>query len=415
MKELNSELDANNRLANLSSTNPSINSIEFCQLSVESVKSLPDKELSSPPQLSIKKVSLIANNLRRSSSTFIVSNWYQYQGFFYLFCSSIFFSLNALTIKHLIEIHPTLIAFARFNGQAILTIAAIPKWTTEFTFGPSNVRYLLITRSICGGIALLLRYNAFLLLSLAEVSGTINCVIQLTIIDFEQATLVKMTIPAFVMVLSIIILKEKIDLYQFISFLLLIVGILLSSNLLQLLFTSNHPHHQLSASDTKNRIIGLLSGLASSVIAGFMIISLRKLKNVDQSAVLLYSSLIGIIEMTIFTYIFDAFHLPNCGNHAWYFMLTAVFSYFGQSLLKQALACEEAIIVSNLQTCLDLIIAFMMQIFYFHEMPNLSVILGAILMLIAVIITMLRKCFLNLPNEHRLKMLLNRLMNKYMK
>lgn len=211
-------------------------------------------------------------------------------------------------------------------------------------------------------------------------------------------------IPAFVMIFARIFLKEKLTKYQIASFTLLMAGMAISSGLVDAIFIANNndPIHG-KVITASSHTLGLCCGLTASLIAGITAVILRKLKDVHHSAVLVNNALIGSIQMAIFAYFLNAYHLPECGNYVWYLIAISVFSYFGQVLSTRALQCEEAIIISTVKTCASLILSFLSQIYLLNSMPSMQIFIGASLMLIAVMITTLRKYYLLVPYHNPLK------------
>lgn len=81
-------------------------------------------------------------------------------------------------------------------------------------------------------------------------------------------------------------------------------------------------------------------------------------------------------------------------------------SFAGQVLLTLALQVENAGPVAIARTS-DIVFAFIWQILFFKEVPNIYSILGAFLVTSSVVVTGLRKWIVSLPDNSPLKMKLN--------
>lgn len=147
-------------------------SVEFCGIIMDKVANPTEKVFhrSSSPRLTpLRRASSIAKSLRRQSVVYVFNFWTSFRGIFYCLCSSLLYAITDYLVKQLTGIHLAFIALIRFNGQGILTLAALPEVTPEYIIGPKNARLLIFFRSLSVGAALYMRYTSVRLLPLAEV------------------------------------------------------------------------------------------------------------------------------------------------------------------------------------------------------------------------------------------------------
>lgn len=205
-----------------------------------------------------------------------------------------------------------------------------------------------------------------------------------------------MSAPAFVCILARMFLKEPCGVFHVITLASTMIGICLTAELDEV-FSSG------GGIDVWTRLIGLASGLGAAISQSFTVIILRKIKSVHYTVTLFICSWVGSLETLVITYFMDGFHLPKNPLDPWLVMSVGLSSFLGQIFFTKSLQVEEAGIISVVQGCLELILAFLFQITIFHHIPNVQTIIGAIFVLIAVILTGLRKYMLTLPSDNCLR------------
>lgn len=159
-----------------------------------------------------------------------------------------------------------------------------------------------------------------------------------------------------------------------------------------------------SGLDLWTQLAGIASGLGAAISQAIEAIILRRLKSVHHTVIMFIFSWIGAIEMALITYLADGFHLPECGwTQPWLMMSIGLTCFTGQVLYTKALQVEEAGIISMVSGCQELILAFIFQITIFREVPGIQTIIGATLVLMAILFTGLRKYLTTLPGNHCLR------------
>lgn len=94
--------------------------------------------------------------------------------------------------------------------------------------------------------------------------------------------------------------------------------------------------------------------------------------------------------------------MPKCGWDRFLVLALALFSFAGQILLTLALQIEQAGPVSIARAS-DIVFAFIWQVCFFHEIPTIHSLIGALLVSIAVILSGLRKYMMALPDGSETK------------
>lgn len=94
-------------------------------------------------------------------------NYELLKGLIYCLFSAIFFSLCAVIVKYLDDIHTVELAIIRFLGIFLLPLPQIA-YKRINPFGPREVRKLLIIRGASGGLSILLRFYCIHYLPIAE-------------------------------------------------------------------------------------------------------------------------------------------------------------------------------------------------------------------------------------------------------
>lgn len=112
--------------------------------------------------------------------------------------------------------------------------------------------------------------------------------------------------------------------------------------------------------------------------------------------------LFALVYTSILSWYFGALCLPRCGWDRFLILALALFSFGGQILLTLALQVEQAGPVSIARAS-DIVFAFIWQIIFFHEIPTLYSVSGAILVISAVLLSGMRKYVMSLPLESTLR------------
>lgn len=336
------------------------------------------------PKITITRPSLGSspslNTLGDESLEIIKLTFMSFKGIILSFLSSIFFSLTAVIVKYLHEIHPGEMACFRFLGILLFSLPLVLS-CGENPFGPRHLRHYIIIRGIAGATSLYLRYCALQYLPLAD------------------ATVIVLSMPVFVCIFARIFLKEPCGIFHVIALAVTLIGIGFTTKL-NIIFNSSSEEAEAAGINTQNEIYGLASGMGATLIGSSAYILVRKVKGLHHSVILFNFAWVAIIETTVITASLKGFSMPECGLSPWLLMILAVLSFYGQLLLTMALQAEEAGLVSVTRSSSEVAFAFIFQIIMFRQMPDLYSVLGALLVTSAVLLTSARKWVITLPDTH---------------
>lgn len=305
-------------------------------------------------------------------TSFLSKNVSLYKGLFYSSMSSVFFSLSSVIVKYVDDISPGELAVLRFVGILIFTLPLVI-YSREDPFGPRSARHLLVLRGLVGATSLFLRFVAFRYLPIAD------------------ASVIVFSIPVFVSVLARIFLKEPCGFFHAFTVFLTLIGIVLLTKLpiIDDVVSKNSPTY----------FYGISAALGSTIFGASVYVVIRKMTSVHHSIIMFNFGWVAIIETTVLTFITGEFTAPACGFEQWLVILLGIFSFCGQMLLTLALKQENAGPVAVVRAATDIVLAFIWQIWFFNEIPDVYSISGAVLVSSCVVLISVRKWVMSLP-EH---------------
>ncbi|XP_055677550.1 solute carrier family 35 member G1 [Lutzomyia longipalpis] len=302
-----------------------------------------------------------------------------YLGILLATLSSLFFSLCSVIVKGLVEINPMELASFRFVGVLLPTIPiVIQKQTPIF---PKGKRIILLCRCFVGTTGLMLSFYAFRHMPLADAS----------VIIFST--------PVFVAIFARLFLKEPCGTFHIITVLLTLLGVVLITrppaifgDTVPSLVDSQVPD------GTSYDLWGPVAALSSTLFGANAYVLLRALKGLHFSVIMTNFGAFGLIYTTIVSWTIGSACLPPCGADRLLVVALALFSFLGQILLTLSLQMEQAGPVAIARSA-DIVFAFIWQVIFFREVPNVYSLLGALLVISCVILTGLRKWVLALPRD----------------
>lgn len=281
--------------------------------------------------------------------------------------SSFFFSLSTLIVKWLADIDPSQLVAIRSVG---ILLPAIPIliYKNQNPF-PKGQRLMLLLRSFAGATSVTLIFYAVKLMPLAD------------------ASVIVFSVPVVVAVFARIFLKEPCGLFHYFTLFLTMIGVIMITRP-PFLFGQSSKHYN---------FLGPLAALSSTVFGAIVYILLRLLKNLHYSVILVCFGVYTILQSTTMSWISGSLCWPKCGSERFLVISLGVLSFSGQMFLTLAAQLEEAGLVAIART-VDVVFAFMWQIIFFGEIPNVFSILGAILVVTSVILIGLRKWLMSMPS-----------------
>ncbi|KAI1290045.1 Solute carrier family 35 member G1 [Halotydeus destructor] len=302
---------------------------------------------------------------------------FAFKGILLSMLSSVFFTLTAVIVKYLKDVHPGQTACFRFLGILLFTIPMVITANVN-PLGPKEKRHFLILRGLAGASSLYLRYSALHYMPIAN------------------ATVIVLSMPVFVCIFARIFLKEACGLFHLVAIGVTLVGIAFTSNLKSIFGLSDDVNQE----ERTSHLIGLGFSFAATLVGSFAYIFVRLVKDVHHSVILFNFSLVALMETSFITVLLDGFKFQECGLAPWLLVALAILSFYAQLLLTKALQIEEASLVAVTRASMEVVCAFIFQIVIFHHVPDWSAFVGAVLVFSAVMMTTARKWVLTLPDGH---------------
>ncbi|XP_054715381.1 solute carrier family 35 member G1-like [Uloborus diversus] len=298
-------------------------------------------------------------------------------GAFYTALCSITITLTSVFVKKLTYINSGELSLIRNVGVFVFNIP-IALYVVKDILGRKKDRPLLIIRGFLGSTALYLNLLAFRYLPLAE------------------AATIMSTTPATVSISARLYLKEPCGYVQSCALVITAIGVLISVRIPELL--KNRSEVEFSSV----YITGLGCAIGCVLILSFTFVTLRKMKDVHYSVIMIYFGWTGVLVNGTLTGVFGSYDLPRCGWDPVQMCLIGVLGFIGHVSLTLAIQAEAAGIVSIMKASLDIIVAMVFQVIFFGLAPDMYNIFGAGLVLTSVSILGLRKWISTLPEDAEL-------------
>lgn len=302
-----------------------------------------------------------------------------YLGLILATLSSLFFSLCSVIVKWMTEVDPMALAAFRYLG-VLLPAIPIVIYKGEPVF-PKGKRIMLLLRSFTGTAALMLSFYAFRHMPLAD------------------ASVIVFSVPVFTAIFARMFLKEPCGLFNAFSVIVTLIGVILITRP-PILFSSTVG--ALGESDGKTEIWSAVAAFSATLFGANAYVLLRALKGVHFSVIMTNFGSFALVQCVLVTWAIGALCLPRCGIDRLLIVALAFFSFLGQILLTLALQLEQAGPVAIARSS-DIVFAFIWQVLFFKETPNLFSIVGAVLVMSSVVLTGLRKWIMALPENSSLR------------
>lgn len=211
-------------------------------------------------------------------------------------------------------------------------------------------------------------------------------------------------VSVFVAIFARLFLKEPCGLFNVITVILTLIGVVLITRPTFLFGESVQSliDEDIVDSSYKARIWGPVSALSATLFGANAYVLLRALKSVHFAVIMSNFGAFGLIFSVIIGLWLGGLCWPMCGTERLLVVALAVFSFFGQILLTLALKLEQAGPVSIGRSC-DIVFAFIWQVIFFKERLNGYSVIGAILVTSSVIWTGVRKWLISLPRESTIR------------
>lgn len=252
--------------------------------------------------------------------------------------------------------------------------------------GAKGERWPLFFRGFFGFLAFTLCYASYRMIPLADASTIV------------------FSAPVYVSIFACILLKEACGLFQVFNIAITIVGVLLISKP-TFLFPDHEP-----ANVVIFRMEGTILAFISSLCTSFTFVMIRKLQKTPAAVVISVFSIVsiacGAIVLCVMYFAYsghgtglaDGIGLPATSEEYFWLLMNGLCGVIGQLLLTVALKIEEAGLVSLART-IDIVMAFVFQVIWLPaELIHWTSYFGAVLVIVGVCISGLRKWINSRPD-----------------
>lgn len=268
-------------------------------------------------------------------------------GLLYSLLASVFFSVAALLVKQIEDMHAIQISAIRCFFQMLFVMPAMIYYKTGF-LGPSDMRIYLFFRGFLGSNAMILLYYAVLQMPLAD------------------ATVIMFSNPVFTAILAWIFLKERFTIWDVFFTAFTLAGVILIARP-PFLFGDRISGIE---GDYTDHVKGTVAAFAGAIGAACTMVILRKMgKSVHYYLSVWYYAVLGLIECIVVLLVLGEWKMPGCGWDRWTLMAIGVLGIAGQTFLTKALQIEKAGPVALMRT-IDVVLAFILQFLFLHRTPT---------------------------------------------
>lgn len=216
--------------------------------------------------------------------------------------------------------------------------------------------------------------------ALRSLSGTISMFFlftALTMIPLADVTAITFTGPMFITVLAMIFLGERIHRYRWTALIIGFAGVLIMIG----------PHLSLGTGSP----LGSLAALGAALFAAVAMISLRAMSGGEHAITITFYFSLTFMLCAALTAI-QGWPMPS-PTQAGLIVLAGLFGVFGQLLMTYSYRYAEASTIAPLEYT-SIVMAVILGYVFFDEVPQLSVWIGAPLVILAGLIVLWREHFL---------------------
>lgn len=213
-----------------------------------------------------------------------------------------------------------------------------------------------------------------------------------------DASVIIFSTPVFVAIFARVFLKEHCSLFNIITIILTLVGVVLITRPPFFFGDSAASLKAEQYLDKQYDVWGPVAAISSTLFGANVYILLRALKGLHFSVIMTNFGSFALIYTLIVCTSIGAICWPACGRDRWLVVILGLFSFLGQILLTLSLQLEQAGPVA-IARCADIVFAFVWQIMFFGETPTGYSLIGAMMVVSSVILTALKKWAMSLPRE----------------
>ncbi|XP_065336285.1 solute carrier family 35 member G1-like isoform X1 [Cloeon dipterum] len=281
------------------------------------------------------------------------------------FLSGVCFTLSSGLVKGIELINPMELLALRAAIQ-ITAVAPLIAWKLINPFGPPGYRILMMVQGFIGGWLLVALFIAFRRLPLGD------------------ATSIIFSSPVFVLIMSFAFLRELCGTFRVVIAITLVTGLVLITRP-PFIFNLGDPSMTYD-------VLGYSAAVLGAFLSAVNIVVMRKCKEVHFSVMVLYLSVGSLVISLSLSFAAEGPWAAGMGGSLWsaplvewaYASLVGVTGLLGQVLLVIALNLESAGKVAVTRS-LDIVLAFILQICYWSDVPDIMGAVGSVLICMCVI------------------------------
>lgn len=227
--------------------------------------------------------------------------------------SSLFFSLCSVIVKWMVDVDPMELAVCRFVGVLMPSIPIVI-WKNHEIF-PRGKRMMLVLRSFVGTTGLMLSFYAFRHMPLAD------------------ASVIVFSVPVFVAVFAYIFLKEPCGLFNVVTIILTLIGVVLIRRP-TFLFGEETPS-EFAVADEKSQYDtwGAIAAFGATLFGANAYVLLRTLKSLHFSVVMVNFGAFALLQTVSVSWYLGVLCWPKCGVERLLVLAVALFSFAGKMWL----------------------------------------------------------------------------------
>ncbi|GIY31006.1 solute carrier family 35 member G1 [Caerostris extrusa] len=287
-------------------------------------------------------------------------------GLTYGLFSGLFFAVCAASVKFLSDLDPGQVAFYQYIAITVFSLPMVIRNGGSLMGPDPSTKYWFLLCGIFDAFTVYLSFMSFRYLPLSD------------------ATVITSSIPVFVTVSARIFLKEKCGTFQIFAILISVAGVALVSKVPLLMASRTDVY-------TRESVIGLLASLGSMATESGVYLVLRKLQKVNVFIILFNFGVVATFINALLTILFGEFTLTTCGPQQAFVVAVGTFSFLSQLSLTKALEIEEAGPVSVLMAAGDIILAFIFDMTFFQDTPDIYTVSGTVLVITSVMLVGFKK------------------------
>lgn len=279
--------------------------------------------------------------------------------------SGITYACSSAVVKHITNIHPAQLLLCAYSFVTLITLPEIV-WRGDNILKPPDGRAVICIRSVASSGAILFGYIAYRHLPLG------------------LASIIICSYPAFTAIGAKFFLKEPLGFLQIIAVALTVIGMIF-------IFTPHETVTEKSLVYSSDEVYGLTAALGSVLCCALFYILTRKSKQTSACVLQFTVGFVAAVSGVVVVLVVDKFRLVYRGLQQFLVILLGICAYCAQLTLIVAMKNMDSGPVTIIRAASNILICFLWQVVFSHDIPNRMTVLGVVLISLAIILIGLRK------------------------